>query len=272
MASLKMRNRLLCYSCSLLLLLLALPGHRARAQAAASPADSGARATTASRLTQRYAASRGYEARLYDGPEYVAYVKSYVQGHPFFESAAARPATIVYDGATYPNVPLRYDLVRGQLVLAHPPSGLELRLVNEKVARFSVGGHTFVRLVADSTAGADSPIRTGFYDILVEGQGLRLLASRRKNVQERNAAEGKVGEVSQKNDYFLQQNARYYPVTSAKEVTRLFPASKAALRQFARTQKLTFRGASREPSLVALTQYLTTLPRPGGGGVGHLIP
>lgn len=259
-----MRNRLLCYSCSLLLV-LAGALESARAQAA-SPADSGALATAAGQLAQRYAAGRGYEARLYDGPEYVAYVKSYVEGHPFFESAATQPATIIYDGAAYPGVPLRYDLVRGQLVLPHPPSGLQLRLVNERVARFSVGGHTFVRLVADSTAGAESPIRTGFYDLLVEGPGVRLLAARRKNVQERTTAEGKVGEVSQKNDYFLEKDARYYPVASAKEVTRLLPESRAALRQYARTQKLRFRGASREPALMALLRYYATLPRPGSGG------
>ncbi len=90
-------------------------------------------------------------------------MKSYVRGHPFFESAKAREGSITYGGATYAGGPLRSDLLRGQLVLAQL-----LQPVNEQVARFSLGGHTFVRLVADSKA-TDSPLRTSLYDLLVDG-------------------------------------------------------------------------------------------------------
>ncbi|WP_375416495.1 hypothetical protein [uncultured Hymenobacter sp.] len=257
-----MKNRLLCSIFTSALLGL---GGRAHGQAT----DSSAWATAASTLRQRYAAGLRYDSRLYDGPEYVNYVKGYVRGHPFFESAEEQEATIVYGGATYVGVPLRYDLLRGQLVLAHPPSGQQLRLVNEKVARFRLGGHTFIRLVADSNA-QESVIRTGFYDLLVEGR-TQLLAFRRKSAQARNTAEGREGEISQKNEFFLQAEGRYYSVTSAKQVLRLLPADKAALRQFSRAQKLKFSEASREQSLVALLRYYDSLPprlapTPASGG------
>ena len=90
-------------------------------------------------------------------------------------------------------MPLRYDLVLGQLVLRVPPGVTEMYLVNEKVVRFALGGHTFVRLVADS---AGSPAPTGYYDLLVEGP-MRVLAARHKDVQTRATLEGMQGEISQ---------------------------------------------------------------------------
>lgn len=251
-----MKKRLLCSVCASILL-LGLSG-AARGQAA----DSSALTATASTLRQRYAAGRSFDSRLFNGPEYVEYVKSYVRGHPFFGSAEAQEGAITYGGATYAGVPLRYDLLRGQLVLSHPPSSQQLRLVNEQVARFSLSGHTFVRLVADSTA-QDSPLRTGFYDLLVEGP-VRLLAARRKDLQERNTGEGQEGEISQKNEFFLEKDNRTYPVGSAKAVLRLLPESKAALRQYVRAQRLKFGDASREQSLVLLLKYYASLPRPTG--------
>ena len=213
-------------------------------------------------LQRQYAAARGRESRLFSGPEYVNRLPGYLTGHPYFNSPQAQPATVVYAGSTYADVPLRYDLMQGLLVLNAPQNGGRLlQLVNEKVARFTLAGHTFIRVVTDSASGA--PVRTGYYDLLLDGP-VRLLASREKNMQRRSTDQGMVGEITQRDELFLYHalDRRYYPAGSSRAVLKLFPDQKAALRKHIRTRKLRFRGASRESDFAELLRYQATLAAP----------
>lgn len=239
--------------------LLALGGSQ-RAWGQPTPPDTALLAAASHRLSQQYTSGRSGELGLYNGPEYLDYLRSNTQGNPFFAYDNAQPATLVYAGHTYPNVLLRYDLLRGQLVLAPPGSARQLRLVNEQVASFTLSGHSFIRLVVDSSAG--SPVRTGFYDLLVEGP-VRLLAAHRKVRQSSSRAEGVQSEILARDEYFVYKDHRYYPVSKGADVVRLFPQNKAALRQYMRDNNLNFRPEGREQALAALVRYQATLASAG---------
>lgn len=233
--------------------------HRAAGQLA--PPDTALLAAASGRLSQQYTSSRGRELGLYNGPEYRDYVQGNTQGSLFFAHDNAQPATLVYAGHTYANVLLRYDLLRDQLVLAAPGSSRQLRLVSEQVARFTLSGHSFIRLVVDSSAS--SPVRTGFYDLLVEGP-VRLLAAHRKIRQQSSRAEGVQRELLARDDYFVYKGHRYYPVGKGADVVRLFPQYKVALRQYMQDNQLNFKPEGRELALAALVRYLASL-----AGAGH---
>jgi hypothetical protein len=222
--------------------------------------DSTLLTAASSRLSQHYSSGRGSALGLYNGPEYLDYLRSNTQGNPFFAYDNAQPATIVYAGYTYTNVLLRYDLVRGQLVLAAPGSSRQLRLVNEQVTRFTLSGHSFIRLVGDSST--NTPVRTGFYDLLVEGP-VRLLAAHYKTRQESSRAEGVQSEILAHDDYFIYKDHRYYPVSKGTDVVRLFPQKKAQLRQFMQDNNLNFKPEGREQALAALVRYQATLAGTG---------
>lgn len=242
------------YYCAFLFLL----NYQALSQAL-SP-DSSQVGAVVSSLRHRYmAAVAPAQSRLYNGPEYVSQVEEYLTGHPFFESAQAQAATIEYGGATYAGIPLRYDLMLDLLVIKAPQGDLDIQLINEKVTRFTVNDHVFVRLAPSSTG--DALVRTGFYEVLVEGP-VRVLAARRKSRQRRSTAQGMVGEITQQNELFIYKDQRYFPANSAGQVLALFPAHKAALRKYIRSEKLKFRGATREEDLVDVVRYQATLAGP----------
>ena len=217
-------------------------------------------ATASGRLNQQYTRARGNELGLYSGPEYREYLRGNTQGTPFFAQNTPQPATLVYAGYTYSNVPLRYDLLRGQLVLGVPGSSRQLRLVNEQVARFTLSGHSFIRLVVDSSAG--SPVRTGFYDMLVEGP-VRLLAAHYKTQQTSSRAEGVQSEILARDEYFVYKDHRYYSVSKGADVVRLFPQNKAVLRQYIQDNNLNFKAEGRELALAALVRYQASLAGAG---------
>jgi hypothetical protein len=217
--------------------------------------DSQAATTALSTLSQQYTEGLGAETRLYNGQEYISTLEHYVNGHEFFGSSEPKAGTVVYDGARYDSVLLRYDLVRGQVVLEAPSGILALMLVNEKVSRFTVGPHSFIRLVAPA---ADAPIRTGFYEVLADGP-VRLLAAHRKLVQKRSTPSGMQGEVEKKVEYFIATGNDYYKVSNANSVLRLFPEHKGALRKYIKSEKLDFKKPGRERALSELVRYSATL-------------
>src|SRR6476619_7580616 len=81
---------------------------------------------------------------LYNGSEYVDYANSIKAGNPFFMSTNFNPGSIVYDGVLYNNIPLLYDVVKGEIVIK---VGIyKISLINEKISGFSLMNNKFVRI------------------------------------------------------------------------------------------------------------------------------
>ncbi|RZK28109.1 MAG: hypothetical protein EOO63_11965, partial [Hymenobacter sp.] len=78
------------------------------------PADSSLLAAARS-LRQHYTQALGDESSLYNGAEYVNYVRPSTVGSQFFNSEEPQAALITYGGISYAKVLARYDLVRDQL-------------------------------------------------------------------------------------------------------------------------------------------------------------
>ena len=245
------------YYCTMKTLLLcglgALLGIPAFAQVA--HVDTMLRAATTS-LHQQYSHVLRDESSLYSGLEYVNYVRPGTQGHRFFDSAEPQMATLVYGDVAYAGIPARYDLVRDQLVLSAQGGTLDLSLVTERLARFTLGEHTFVRLAADSAEGL--PERPIFYDLLVAGP-VRVLAAHRKKYRESLEGSRIVSEITARTDYFIQQGKRCYPVSKMSDVLRLFPQQRVALRTYAQAHNLLFKETGREAAIVALVRYQASL-------------
>lgn len=235
-------------------LLLAMSFYSAQAQDIV-PADS-ATAAAVRAATQRYYAATQADSRLLSGTDYRNRTKPYVQGSPFFPVSEVQLGSVRYDGFAYAAVPMRYDCQRDQLVVQPTGRAIALQLVPEKVAAFTLAGHRFVRLVTDSVANPQ--VRTGFYDLLVDGPA-RLLARHRKKSYERPTPTGMEGHFEQTTRYVVQHHDAYYPVTRLKDVLAVFPDQRAALQKFARQQHLSFGEGLRQYSLTALVGYYNTL-------------
>ncbi|MBO0359221.1 hypothetical protein J0X19_14765 [Hymenobacter sp. BT186] len=220
-------------------------GHQARAQRA--PADTSA-SVAAGGLQRQYNQLVRNAWSLYNGPEYIDYVRSNTNGHRFFGTKDEQLATVTYAGTTYANVLLRYDLIRGQLVLKPYQDDFQIQLVNELVERFSIGGHTFVRL------GADAPGRAAFYDVLVDGP-VQALAAHYKKYTEHTTVTTIEGEITATTTYYLHKDGQYYPIKKPKDVVRLFPEHRAALRSYLQKNN----EPEPEQAFIALVRYQAEL-------------
>ncbi|AMR28411.1 hypothetical protein A0257_15810 [Hymenobacter psoromatis] len=207
---------------------------------------------------QRYYAATQADSHLLNGTEYVSRPKPYVQGSPFFLLPSPQPGSLRYDGFDFVAVPMLYDCHLDRVVVLPPSRAIALQLVPEKVASFTLGGHHFVRLTTDSVANPQ--VRTGFYDLLVDGPA-RLLARRTRKLSERPTQFGMEGYYDETIRYVLQRDTDYYVVSRLRDITAIFPTKKADLQRFARSRHLSFREEGRAASLTALVAYYNTLVR-----------
>ncbi|MBF9143068.1 hypothetical protein [Hymenobacter properus] len=240
---------------SLALLCIPLFGHFAAGQAAAPDA---ALAAAVGAAQQQYATGFALSSQLYNGPEYIDYARPYHQrtGHQFFGEPTRQPGSVFYNGHNFPNLQLAYDVVRDQVVVTPPRSPLSLRFVNENVGSFSLNNHRFVRLVADSANSR--VIQTGYYEVLLDST-VQVLARRSKRMQERVVQQGVDVEFVSQDELFIKKAGIYYPASRKSTALRVFADRGKEMQDYAKAQKLSFKKAQFEASLVQLARYYSGL-------------
>lgn len=241
--------------------LLLTPGLSARAQTAAPPGPA------ASALTRQYLAARGSTVGLYNGGEYVDYTSPQIKGNPYFGGEELAPGQVHYDGFSYAGVPLQYDAHLDAVIARSADGPMRFRLVSELVAEFSLPGHRFVRLPADTTGMA-----AGFYEVLLDRPGqVQVLARRYKDLLEApqygvvqiNGRSVQLREFVVKDRYYLALPGGYRAVGTKASVLAALPAHRKELSRYARAQRLRFGEAHREQAIVALAAHYAELTQAG---------
>jgi hypothetical protein len=232
------------------LLVIAIP-QQARAQTIIQ-ADSMAVMAAVATASQQYVKKVQPESVLFNGPEYVNRTLPSTIGHQFYLSAEPQLGTITYRGAQFQDVRLSYDLTSGQVVLSYPGPPVTIILVPEQVTTFSLSGHQFVRLLADSTTKSGVP--TGFYEVLLPGP-VSLLARRTKRLEQTTVQQSLKLEFRQTDQLFVRTANAVAPANNLKEVLALLPTHKPEVQRYARRLKLRFSPPQRETSALKTLQY-----------------
>ena len=184
---------------------------------------------------------------LYNGKQYFVYDSREVE-HQFFLTEDWTVGSVFYDGQQFERVPLLYDIVKDQLVARYRFGFGNVTLQNPKVRSFTLAGHDFMRVEADT--GRVEGLRTGFYDQLYTGK-TKVLARRRKERLPQLSETKITIEFPVKDQLYLYKNGEYQPVRSKGSVLALLPEHKRLLRKELRKQNLSFR-QNREASVVAM--------------------
>ncbi len=239
-----------------LIALLFLSGSTPFALSQSVPADSALVQQSVAQAYARYRTDMDVHSHLYNGSEYVDY-DNYIDGHQYFQSDEWEEGTIHYDGTLYRQVPLLYDVRLDQLVTENLAGPLRIRLVSEKVRYFNLLGHTFVRIVADSTQ--QGGVRTGFYDQLYEGN-VQVLARRTKLIHEQITSGRVEREFFSRDRYFIRKAGQFYPVKRKGSVLGVFNDRKKELQRFLREQKIRYK-QDPESAMVQLARQYDALTK-----------
>jgi hypothetical protein len=160
------------------------------------------------------------QTRLNNGSEHRDYLARNDE-HPYFGEDDWQNGSIVYDEESYENVPMFYDLSRDKVITEHSINGSKLELISEKVARFSLAGHTFQRLKRDEA----KIITEGFHDVLYDGK-TKVYVRREKALQQKVESNDIIFNFQQKNRVYVFKDGVYHQVKKKSTLIDVFEDKK----------------------------------------------
>jgi hypothetical protein len=174
------------------------------------------------------------QTSLYSGSQYRAPKQTDDLEHPFFESDDWVYGDVVYDKKKYEHVALMYDITSDWLITENYYSAQPIVLTSEKLSRFTLGHHVFVR-------ETDPSLTTiGFYELLYGGPS-KVLARQHKLIREVIESQRIEVKFDSKTKFYLFKNGVFFSVKSKSSLLKLFEDQKQSLRQFIKKNKLQFR-------------------------------
>lgn len=163
-----------------------------------------------------YHAALNKQLNIYSGRDFKTYSQT-SEEHPYFLSDDWAIGTIVYESDFYKEVPLLFDLTTEKVISENPFNGAKMELVYNKIDRFEIHEHVFVKLQKNPAFASE--MNEGFYEILHDGH-LKLYAKRKKDFQKRIKDNKLLMEFDEKNKYFLFNGNTFVKVTGKKSIIK----------------------------------------------------
>jgi hypothetical protein len=197
----------------------------------------------------------GDQSVLNNGSRYEKYPYPFRLGSAYYPYDKFTPGSVVYDGITFDSFSLLYDELQQFLVILK--DGYELQLVNERISTFTIAGHIFLRLSADSVNNGIPATR--FYEELYQGPS-RILKATYKNIQEDAfITDGIPKFMVSREDYFIKRDNRYVHVKYMEQLPDIFTNHKKELRRF--IEKNNLHGEVKENMLIQVAVYYDQLAK-----------
>jgi len=168
------------------------------------------------RAEKTYHNALNKQLNIRNGRGYKAYTST-ADEHPYFLTDDWIIGSIVYESDYYGEVPLLYDLSSEKVISENPVNGAKMELVNDKIDRFELREHVFVKLHNEPNLPAE--MSEGFYEILYDGK-LKLYAQRKKNLQTRTKGTFMYPEFEEKNKFFLRNGNSFTKVSGKKSILK----------------------------------------------------
>ena len=193
------------------------------------------------------------QSRLYNGIGTYDYQPG-MQGHPYFMDSTWKNGSIIYDGLSYKDVSMMYDLVRDELVILHYNHVQKITLLSEKIREFNLQGHHFIRVEKDSQNKESLP--PGFYDRLYNDHSV-VLAHRSKVIEEKITT---VVErfITSHEHYYIQKNGVFHEVHSYNSLLSILKDHSKEIKQYLRKNKIRYN-RNRENAIIRAVTYYDSL-------------
>lgn len=195
-----------------------------------------------------YYANQDKSFAIYNGRIFYGYPG--MIGHAFFPENAAdwQTGSIRYDGTSYQDIRFIFDVYKEELIVLQPNS-IPVRILSNRVEKFSYQGRSFVRMQPDK----DQVLKTGFYEQVLSGEA-SLLIRRIKQIDER--IEGMVVEKRflPADQYYILKDGIFHSVSTQRGAMSVLREGRQGMGQHLKRQQIKFRKA-RERALVEMVTY-----------------
>ena len=195
----------------------------------------------------------GGDAHLYTGKEYTGF-EAKIAGDPYFAFSQMQNADLFYNGTFYQNIPLLFDAVRQEVVINSFNQEARIKLLNEKIKYFILGGHRFENI--SMVEGNDGNISNGIFDVAFSGAA-SVLIKRAKRIFKALKAEEQDSFI-EADEFFIRNGKNFYPVDNRNSVIEALNDKKDLIKTYIRKNRFSFK-KNFEKELIITTTYYSTL-------------
>ena len=197
-----------------------------------------------------YDANRGHEnLAIYTGMHYPMPGQTVLQ-HQHYKQLTWLMAEVEYDKQHYSQVEVIYNIYQDQLIIRNKsitnPINQRILLDQNKIGSFTIDDASFVRLKSDLAPSEGA----GFYQLLFEGETLRLFAKRYKL----QSIHGQGIDYLDRSSIYILKDEVFVKYKGLKSVLKMYPESKSHVKKHAKTNIGNWSNKS-EGKLIQLLQF-----------------
>jgi len=211
-------------------------------------ADSNLRPSASQKAIEAYLDSKGQNLAIYNGVLHTGYSPS-IEGSAYYKSNVWEKSKLFYEGIFYREVPLRYDMLKDEVIIQQPSSGLGIILFSPRVEYFSFLNSPFIYRRKET----NSLIPEGFYEQLAKGK-IHLMVKRKVVIDEKITTQVNLKFIRVDHFYVLKDGV-YYSIKNAKAFLELLPDKRKTIQQYLKKNKIKFRKAPEFTLLTIAEQY-----------------
>jgi len=196
---------------------------------------------------------------LYNGIAYNEFHEIDSDQNKFLFSNGMRSGEIVYDGETYYNILMNYNIY-DDVVLVKLNTNLvnhTFQLISEKIERFKITNSKFVRIEGNSEENIDS----GIYEVLITDRNTEITLLKKHKLKEKvNLDKGKVSVYTYKkkdSEFILKKSGELYLLKDRKDFREIFPKRKNHISRFYRDYR-SLRRSDSDKFMTNLIGFLIT--------------
>ncbi|KAA8478437.1 hypothetical protein BDE36_0259 [Arcticibacter tournemirensis] len=191
---------------------------------------------------------------LFNGVEDPGYPAGLV-GSPYYLTDKLSKGSVIYDGVTYHNVPLLYDMLKQAVVIEYFNTPFRIRLLDDRLSSFSFSGHHFVKV--GNNAGLVN-LEEGIFEICYSGS-LRLLA--RRYALSRNVISGNkmATTIESHVKFYIIRDRTAYSVNSAKTALKIV-GDNGEIKEYLKKNKFKYK-KDKERVLTEIVSYRDNISR-----------
>lgn len=191
---------------------------------------------------------------LFNGLRYLEEFRTLNNNHKFFSTSQFIKGNLIYDGQSYYDIDMKYDLFEDQVIVnLQGKSGNSITELNaDRIEQFTLNGITFNRVITNNEN------LNGFYAIITDNKGVlcykRYRKSQKKYIQNKNI----YYKFSAYNEYILSTPTDIYPIKSKSDFIKIFPEYKNEINNFFRKNKKLIN-SNYDKFLAQLTNEVSSL-------------
>ena len=190
----------------------------------------------ASDIFNAYDAAMGHEnLNINNGRAYPNSYKVRNGNHQFYASDDYKEGSVIYDGQTYYETALRYDIYHDILLLRPKGISNNIGTILEKnfVESFTIGDATFVNL---DRLSEKPDFISGYYE-KTAGKSVSLYTKHHKFRREKHDGSVTYEEFADDPNFVIAKNGTFSKANSKNDVIALFPEQKERVREFYQQQR-----------------------------------